>query len=231
MEDQASSSSKKRTFYESEEESRRVADWETKMLIEVNEKVIKEQAEELQEKQKTIDEQKQKIAEQQAEIVHRAEIEVIKSKEIKGLVEIIESRKKKQLEELFEVRGRQAYIHEAYSHPTKLSEWTISQLYDSKMYIPDAHKKRILRLYGGFLIEDIDNILKLNDTLGNIGRTSYHSMAHYFRTNTREQIHADWRKIGDPPLQDAFNILATLVVYLSKKSDTNDHEYDPVWFE
>ena len=199
------------------------------MLIEVNEKVINEQAEELQEKEKTIDEQKQKIAEQHAEIVHRAEIEVIKSKEIKRLVEIIEYRRKNQLKELFEVRGRQAVHHE--EHPTKLSEWTISQLFDSKMHIPDAHKKRILRLYGGFLIEDIDNILKLNDALGNIGRTSYHSMAYYFKTNTQEQMHADWLKIGDPPLQDAFNILATLVVYLSKKSDTNDHEYDPVWFE
>ena len=79
------------------------------------------------------------------------------------------------------------------------------------LYIPEKHKDRILRLYGGWKLTDFDDVLGFNGKMGSVYETGYQTMMFYMN-ETKGDMADQAAKLNDnPPLHDAFNIVQSAV--------------------
>lgn len=79
------------------------------------------------------------------------------------------------------------------------------------LYVPAAHKQRVLRLYGEWTFNDFDTQYRLNHRLGNIYPTSFDTLRHYMNLIDNPeylQMHYDTLPTH---LQDSFNLVQSAV--------------------
>ena len=109
-------------------------------------------------------------------------------------------------------------VRERRNNPNAKSmrEMTVEQLtFDNSespvLYIPEKHKDRILRLYGGWKLTDFDDVFGFNSKMGSVYETGYQTMMFYMN-ETKGHMADQAAKLNDnPSLHDAFNIMQSAV--------------------
>ena len=79
------------------------------------------------------------------------------------------------------------------------------------LYVPYAHKGRIMRLYGGHTMLDFDELYEFNTKIGSYYPNCYQSMM-FWLNETRGELRDQWEKVSsDRILKDVFNMVQSAV--------------------
>ena len=99
---------------------------------------------------------------------------------------------------------------------TKVANMTMEQLMtdDSNgpvLYVPAEHKKRIMRLYGGFTMLDFDELYDMNSKIGAPYPNCFNSMI-FWMNQTNGALRDQWLKVRDDKVvTDVFNLVQSAV--------------------
>ena len=103
------------------------------------------------------------------------------------------------------------------SLPYKLSEWTLEQLIFHNeeglphLYVPPHRRDYVRRLYGGWRVDDLDTILRLNESLGELCVDGY-STVKYLMNEFEGEVEPLYKALAwSRPRADAFNIVQSMV--------------------
>ena len=115
------------------------------------------------------------------------------------------------------------------NHPNakSMKEMTVEQMTfndgDSPvLYIPEKHRDRILRLYGGWKLTDFDDVFGFNSKIGAVYETGLQTMMFYMNETNGHLADQAAKLNENPSLHDAFNIIQSAV-----RSRINEAE----WYE
>lgn len=86
------------------------------------------------------------------------------------------------------------------------------------LFIPSHAQDRILKLYGGWTLQDFDTLLGLNEKMGEPEQNCLSSMRLYLNQVQGDvaSVRDQWLKLSnDPVLSDAFNVTQSIVRYVA----------------
>ena len=102
--------------------------------------------------------------------------------------------------------------------PRVAVDYTMAELMDPQtesaptLYVPEKHRERILRMYGGWTVRDFDHMFGFNAKIGSPYNTSFQSMMYFMNATGGRGMRDQWQKVAhDPRLSDAFNLVQSMV--------------------
>ena len=98
----------------------------------------------------------------------------------------------------------------------KITDLINSKKEEPSLYIPENEKERIIRLYGNWTINDLDNYYNFNEAIGGYYKTSFQTMMYFMNQFAEEddeyvEIQEQYNKLDKQILKDSFNIVQSAV--------------------
>tara|TARA_B100000927_G_C16248187_1_gene382334 strand:- start:23 stop:373 length:351 start_codon:yes stop_codon:yes gene_type:complete len=98
----------------------------------------------------------------------------------------------------------------------KISNLINSEKGQPKLYVPKNEKERILRLYGNWTLDDLDEYYNFNEAIGSYYNTSFQTMMFFMNQLAEEddelfEIQEQYNKLDKQILKDSFNIVQSAV--------------------